>query len=164
MPRDDEVAFTAADVEILREVGRLMAGDVASADLVLQMSRVIGSSMARIASSQVDVISAAGRCPRAGALADTELTDEQIVVSASALLPIVPSVLDATWRRHLQGAIRRRLSIAEAGQGQLGWWASPTSSGSPPSASRSATTSWRPSSTSSSSSRSTWSPPTAAGS
>jgi adenylate cyclase len=32
----------------------------------------------------------------------------------------VPSVLDATWRRHLQGAIRRRLSIAETGQGQLG--------------------------------------------
>jgi adenylate cyclase len=29
-------------------------------------------------------------------------------------------VLTATWRRHLQGAIRRRLSIAEAGQGQMG--------------------------------------------
>jgi adenylate cyclase len=121
VPRDDEVAFTAADVEILTEVGRLMAGDVASADLVLQMSRVIGSSMARIASAQVDVISArVAGAPRAGALADTELTDEQIVISASALLPIVPSVLNATWRRHLQGAIRRRLSIAETGQGQLG--------------------------------------------
>jgi len=121
VPRDDEVAYTAADLEILTEVGRLMAGDVASADLVLQMSRVIGSSMARIASAQVDVISArVAGAPRAGALADAELTDEQIVVSASALLPIVPSVLNATWRRHLQGAIRRRLSIAETGQGQLG--------------------------------------------
>jgi adenylate cyclase len=121
VPRDDEVAFTAADVEILAEVGRLMAGDVASTDLVLQMSRVIGSSMARIASSQVDVISArVAGAPRTGALADAAFTDEQIVVSASALLPIVPSVLDATWRRHLQGAIRRRLSIAETGQGQLG--------------------------------------------
>ena len=67
VPRDDEVAFTAADVEILTEVGRLMAGDVASADLVLQMSRVIGSSMARIASSQVDVISArVAGAPRTG--------------------------------------------------------------------------------------------------
>ena len=46
-----------------------MAGDVASTDLVLQMSRVIGSSMARIASSQVDVISArvAGCAPGRGA-------------------------------------------------------------------------------------------------
>ena len=118
--RDDEVAFTTADVEILSEVGRLMAGDVASADLVLQMSRVIGSSMARIASSQVD--SASGTL-EAGPLAGSELTDEQIVVKRSALLPIVPKVLDATWRRHLQGAIRRRLSIAETGKGQLGWWA-----------------------------------------
>ena len=121
VPQDDEVTFTAADVEILAEIGRLMAGDVASTELVLQMSRVVGSSMARIASSQVDVISArVAGAPRTGALADAELTDEQIVVSASALLPIVPSVLTATWRRHLQAAIRRRLSIAETGQGQLG--------------------------------------------
>jgi adenylate cyclase len=121
VPRPDEVAFTDADVEILTEVGQLMAGDVASADLVLQMSRVIGSSMARIASSQVDVISArVAGSPRSAAVADTELTDERIVVSASKLLPIVPSVLTATWRRHLQAAIRRRLSIAETGQGQLG--------------------------------------------
>jgi adenylate cyclase len=113
------VAFSEADVAILTEVGQLLAGDVASADLVLQMSRVIGSSMARIASSQVDVIAARVLgTPRTAAVADAELTDEQIVVSASALLPIVPSVLTATWRRHLQAAIRRRLSIAEAGQGQ----------------------------------------------
>lgn len=121
VPRDDEMAFTDADVEILAEVGQLLAGDVASDELVLQMSRVIGSSMARIASSQVDVISArVAGSPRSAAVADSDLTDEQIVVSASALLPIVPSVLTATWRRHLQGAIRRRLSIAETGQGQLG--------------------------------------------
>jgi adenylate cyclase len=121
VPRPDEVAFSDADVEILTEVGQLMAGDVASTGLVLQMSRVIGSSMARIASSQVDVISArVAGAPRSVAVADSELTDEQIVVSASALLPIVPSVLTAAWRRHLQAAIRRRLSIAETGQGQLG--------------------------------------------
>jgi adenylate cyclase len=121
VPRPDEVAFSDADVEILTEVGQLMAGDVASTGLVLQMSRVIGSSMARIASAQVDVISArVAGAPRSVAVADSELTDEQIVVSASALLPIVPSVLTAAWRRHLQAAIRRRLSIAETGQGQLG--------------------------------------------
>ncbi len=121
VPRPDEVAFSDADVEILTEVGQLMEGDMASADLVLQMSRVIGSSMARIASSQVDVISArVAGSPRSAAVADAELTDEQIVVSAGALLPIVPRVLTATWRRHLQAAVRRRLSIAEAGQGHLG--------------------------------------------
>jgi adenylate cyclase len=123
VPRPDEVAFTDADVEILTEVGHLLAGDVASADLVLQMSRVIGSSMARIASAQVDVISArVAGAPRIAALGvpDDQLTDEQIVLGASALLPIVPSVLTATWRRHLQAAIRRRLTIVGTGQGQLG--------------------------------------------
>ena len=121
VPREDEVAFTDADVDILTEVGRLMAGDVASTQLVLQMSRVIGSSMARIASSQVDVISSrAAGSPRSPAVGGGELTDDRIVVSAGALLPIVPRVLSATWQRHLQAAVRRRLSIAEAGQGHLG--------------------------------------------
>jgi adenylate cyclase len=122
VPRPDEVAFTDADVEILGEIGHLLAGDVASTDLVLQMSRVIGSSMARIASSQVDAISAGvAGSPRAVARAEhAELTDERIVVSAAALLPIVPRVLAATWRRHLQAAIRRRLTIVEAGQGHMG--------------------------------------------
>jgi adenylate cyclase len=122
VPRPDEVAFTDADVDILTEIGHMLAGDVASTDLVLQMSRVIGSSMARIASSQVDAISArVAGSPRAAARADdAELTDERIVVSAAALLPIVPRVLAATWRRHLQAAIRRRLTIVEAGQGHLG--------------------------------------------
>ena len=48
-----------------------MAGDVASTDLVLQLSRVIGSSMARVASAQVDVISArASGSPPPAAVAD----------------------------------------------------------------------------------------------
>ena len=121
VPRPGEVAFTEADVEILAEIGELMAADVASSDLVLQMSRVIGSSMARVASAQVDVISArVSGSPRRGAVGGRPVTDDQIVVSASALLPIVPDVLTAAWRRHLLAAIRRRLSIAETGQGALG--------------------------------------------
>lgn len=119
-PRPDEVAFSDTDVEILTEVGRLMAGDLAPPGLVLQMSRVIGSSMARIASAQVDVIGALAPGSPRSSLVGRELTDERIVVAAQELLPIVPSVLTATWRRHLRAAIRRRLSIAETGEGQLG--------------------------------------------
>lgn len=123
VPQPGEVAFTDTDLEILGEVGRLIDEGVATAALVLQISRVIGSSMARIASAQVDAISA--RVPGVASVprllaGSTELTDEQIVTSAGALLPIVPSVLTAAWRRHLQGAIRRRLTIVEAGQGQMG--------------------------------------------
>jgi adenylate cyclase len=108
VPRPGEVAFTDSDVEILAEVGQLVADDVASADLLVQMSRVIGSSVARIASAQVDVISAG----TAGAARAEPLGDDRIVGSAAALLPIVPRVLASTWRRHLQTAVRRRMTLA----------------------------------------------------
>jgi adenylate cyclase len=99
----------------------MMESNVATADLLVQMSRVIGSAMARVASSQVDVISArVSGSPQRGAVAGMEVTDEQIVTSAAALLPIVPGVLEATWRRHLLAAIRRRLSLVETGQGPVG--------------------------------------------
>jgi adenylate cyclase len=120
-PRPGELAFTGTDLDILTEIGLLMARDVASHDLVLQLSRVIGSSMARVASAQVDVISArVSGSPRRGAVAGRPVTDDQIVVGASALLPIVPDVLNAAWRRHLLAAVRRRLSLAETGEGALG--------------------------------------------
>ncbi|HET9611091.1 MAG TPA: adenylate/guanylate cyclase domain-containing protein [Acidimicrobiales bacterium] len=127
VPRPGEVAFTDTDVEILGEISRFMASDLASAALVMQMSRVIGSSMARIASAQVDALSArarlAARQEAAGELSEAPSeapSDERVVASARALLPIVPRVLAAAWRRHLQAAVRRRLSMAEAGEGPLG--------------------------------------------
>ncbi len=121
VPRPGEVAFTDVDVGILGQIGGMMASNVATADLLVQMSRVIGSAMARVASSQVDVISArVSGSPQRGAVAGVEVTDEQIVTSAAALLPIVPGVLEATWRRHLLAAIRRRLSLVETGQGPVG--------------------------------------------
>ncbi|HET6953872.1 MAG TPA: adenylate/guanylate cyclase domain-containing protein, partial [Acidimicrobiales bacterium] len=119
-PRPGEVVFTEVDRELLGEVGRLMEGELIT-DLVLHISRVIGSSMARVASSQVDVISTrAPGAPRHAVVGDVEVSDDVLVSGAAALLPLVPRVLDAAWRRHLRVAIRRRLSIAEAGQGQLG--------------------------------------------
>jgi adenylate cyclase len=121
VPRPGEVAFTESDVELLALIGQFMDATPAANDLVLHMSRVIGSAMSRVASAQVDVISArVSGSPRRGEVGGQPVTDEQIVASASALLPVVPRVLEAAWRRHLLSAIRRRLTIAESGQGQLG--------------------------------------------
>jgi adenylate cyclase len=121
VPRPGEAAFTETDVELLGLIGQFMAAEPAASELVLHMSRVIGSSMSRVASAQVDVISArVSGSPRRGEVAGRPVTDEQIVASASALLPVVPRVLEAAWRRHLLSAVRRRLTLAESGQGQLG--------------------------------------------
>ncbi len=121
VPRPGEVAFTETDVELLAQIGQFMGATPAANDLVLHMSRVIGSAMSRVASSQVDVISArVSGSPQRGEVGGRPVTDEQIVASAAALLPVVPRVLEAAWRRHLLSAVRRRLTIAESGRGQLG--------------------------------------------
>jgi adenylate cyclase len=105
-PRPGDKTFSEADVEILARVGELVEVDgERQAPLVLQISRVIGSSMARVASAQVDVI--AGPNARLGN-DDVEI-DERFVSSAGALLPLMPRILELAWRRHLQAAVRRRM-------------------------------------------------------
>ena len=111
-PRPGELVFTDGDLETLVEVGELMAADITSPELILHMSRVIGSSVARIASAHADVIGT-----RASPADPSEvLTDERIITGASTVLPLVPRVLEATWRRHLSAAARRRMALAVTGE------------------------------------------------
>jgi adenylate cyclase len=119
-PRAGEAVFTDNDVAILAQVGAMMADEVTSSDLVLQMSRVIGSSMARIASAHVDMMAA--RLEQANELAgsDAAAVDEQAVVSAATVLPFMPQVFEATWRRHLHAAARRRMAMVLTGRERAG--------------------------------------------
>ena len=107
VPRPDEVAFTDADVEILTEIGHLLAGDVASgrAGAADEPGHRLVDGPHRLVAGRRHQRRRRGRRRRPPG-GDAELTDERIVVSAAALLPIVPRVLAATWRRHLQAAIR----------------------------------------------------------
>ena len=57
-PKPGEASFTDGDIEILGQVGAMMEAGVTSPEMVLQLSRVIGSSMARVASAHVDLIAA----------------------------------------------------------------------------------------------------------
>lgn len=113
--RAADTVFTEADVEILQRVGALLGAEVASEEVVFQMSRVIGSSIARIAQAQVDVISAGAT----GGESDDAVSDnDRVAMGAGTLLPIMPRVFEATWRRHLQAAARRRLLKVGAGDNQ----------------------------------------------
>ena len=116
-PAPGEAVFSDADVEVLAQVGAFMADQVVSPDLLVQMSRVIGSSMARNASAQVDVLVArtgdAASSPGAGG----HWPDDRVVSSLSTLLPFMPRVLEGTWRRHLHAAARRRMTLVGTGQG-----------------------------------------------
>jgi adenylate cyclase len=99
-PRPGDRVFTETDLEMLHLVNGLVEAGVADPGLAIQMSRVIGSSIARIANAQVDAIE-----PAPGG---TEF--EPLVSETGALLPVFPRVLEYVWRRHLQAAARRRLA------------------------------------------------------
>jgi adenylate cyclase len=92
-----------------------MHSGVVSPEVTYGMTRVIGSSMARVASALVDAVSS-----RAEALMHTLGEDEgreilePIASEAGGFLPIFPAVLEQVWRRHLQVAARRRLLRGDA--------------------------------------------------
>jgi adenylate cyclase len=108
-PRPGETVFTDTDVEILDRVADLVAVNQQAAAVIVQISRVIGSSIARIASAQVDLISG----PQISAdSAEPQIPDDQRVVEGlGSLLPVVPRVFEVVWRRHLRAAARRRMLV-----------------------------------------------------
>jgi adenylate cyclase len=107
-PRPDERIFSDFDVEMLKLVDQLVSLGLIEHDEALQMTRVIGSSMARIASAQIDAIETRVDEPT------FQDGTEPGVLRARFLIPAMPRILEYTWKRHLQVAARRRM-VREAG-------------------------------------------------
>ncbi len=101
-PADDEVVFSDQDVHNMRAVAELMEAGIVRPDIAFAMTRVIGSSMARVASALVDAVSAQAEELEVDA-------GVQPVVRTGGFLPMFPAILEQVWRRHLQVAARRRL-------------------------------------------------------
>lgn len=102
-PDPDDRAFGPADVEMLRLVDAVVRLQLIDRDTLLQLTRVIGSSIERIAQAQVDAV-------EARVDADDPAADGALAVQrAQLLLPMVPRILEYVWRRHLQAASRRRM-------------------------------------------------------
>lgn len=107
-PRPGERIFNQTDVDLLALVSSVLDAGVIEPALTLQMSRVMGSSLARIAQALVEAIETTGAEGGAGG-------DESAFAGRTAgLLPALPRVMDAVWRRHLQAAARSRLARREA--------------------------------------------------
>ncbi len=102
----DERLFTRSDVEILHAVRALIELQSADPADLLQLTRVIGQSLARVADAQVTA--AAGRLEQlrpettSGGAALAEL-----VGRIEALAPSLEQFLGYVWRRHLLAALRR---------------------------------------------------------
>jgi adenylate cyclase len=106
-----EPAFSDVDLTSLAAVARLLHSGAVTPEVTYGMTRVVGSSMARIASALVDTVSA--RAEQVLHEPDGEQTNalelSEIATETQGFLPMFPEVLVQVWRRHLQVAARRRL-------------------------------------------------------
>jgi adenylate cyclase len=116
-PRPGERVFTASDVDMLADVVRFINDGAFDADLALQMSRVIGSSLARIASALVEAADAQASARSTGQMSPEEV--ELAAIRSAEILPLMPRIMDRVWRRHLGAAVRRRIVRATADEGQI---------------------------------------------
>jgi adenylate cyclase len=82
-------------------------------DLTVQMARVIGSSLARVASALIDSVDPTEPSSRRGGAPIRET--ENFVAVAPLLLPTLLQVMDFVWRRHVHVEARARMARDHAG-------------------------------------------------
>ena len=108
---EDELAFTEMDVEALQQFEALTSMGQADFDSSLQMVRVIGFSMARIA----EATTARGTTPAIESSGDSVVDADVYSRVLSVSLPTMARLLEFIWRRHLQAATRREMLIRARG-------------------------------------------------
>jgi adenylate cyclase len=113
-PTPEDALFTDLDIEaiiILEAVVELGFADVESA---LQLARVVGSSMARIADAEVSpAILGVFAPPGSG---DSVEAADRFARLADQTLPAMGRLLEFVWRRHFQAAIRRAMLLRSRGE------------------------------------------------
>ncbi len=116
---DEDRVFTEADVEALSTVSALLSLGVTDAETSIQLTRVIGSSMARVAEAIVGARDASSPAEGIDGLDRVvAVSDDVMALAAPASLSTQSQLLDYVWRRHLQAAGRRRIMASgEPGRG-----------------------------------------------
>ena len=119
-PSPTDKVFTDGDVDMLRVVRQLLELGIVEESVALQMARVIGASMARVAAAQIDAIEARlGEEAPSAAVDFGEGAAEPALLRAGMLQTTMPHILEYAWRRHLQVAARNRMVRDSAeGEGQ----------------------------------------------
>ncbi len=101
---NDERIFTDLDIESITLFQGMMTLGSAEMDSALQLARVIGSAMARIADAEV----VPGSLPF-GSETDNLLAADAFASVADTVLPVMARLLEFVWRRHVQAATRRSM-------------------------------------------------------
>ena len=98
---DDATQLTAQDAELISTFASFFIERTREQGVGLQMARVLGSNLDRIASAQVDSLVARVLLSGTAVEAAAERSEE--------FAELMPRLLELTWRRHLANATRRRL-------------------------------------------------------
>lgn len=107
---EGEVAFTEADLEVVATLASMFEREVVRPELALQITRVLASSAARVAESQVE-----------GLVEPTPDDDERSFQLEAEALGATPRFFDHVWRRQLQAAARRaRYRLTPGGSPPVG--------------------------------------------
>jgi len=111
---DDDPVFTDMDIEAVRLFQSMVAMGLVDTDTAVQMARVIGSSMARIAEAQAGP----GSTPILMGTGDSIVDADEFARQAEMSLPAMARLLEYVWRRHLQAATRRAMLHRARGEVQ----------------------------------------------
>jgi adenylate cyclase len=108
---EDEAVFTDMDIEAVRLFQTMVAMELVDLETAVQMARVIGFSMARIAEAEA----AAGTTPIQVPSGDSVLDADHFARQADTFIPAMARLLEYVWRRHLQVATRRSMMLRARG-------------------------------------------------
>ncbi len=112
---DDDRIFSSIDIEAVSSLSSLMRSQATDEDVAIQLARVIGSSMARIAAAEI-VASNSLKGVGLGSkdFTTVDLADRFAQYSAS-ILPAVPELLVYAWIRHFHDAGRHAMVALDKG-------------------------------------------------
>src|SRR3954454_6756203 len=106
---EGERAFTDSDVEALKTLKELVDQGVVDAEVVLQLARVFGQSLSRMADSMVATLRTRVEQPLRNAGASDHEVAESVTAVTAAMLPTIEGLVQYSWRRHLAAAAQRQL-------------------------------------------------------
>src|SRR5437763_9591290 len=106
---DDDRVFTDGDVEALRTLKELTDQGVVDPEVAMQLARVFGQSLSRMADSTVATLRTRVEEPLRNAGASEQEVAEAVTAVTAAMLPTIEGLVQYSWRRHLAAAAQRQL-------------------------------------------------------
>jgi adenylate cyclase len=112
-------AFTDGDVEALRTLKQLTDQGVVDPGVAMQLARVFGQSLSRMADSYVATLRTRVEQPLRSAGGTEQEIAEAVTAVTAAMLPTIEGLVQYSWRRHLAAAAQRQLYFGpDAATGQ----------------------------------------------